>query len=125
VRAVIVTNTKGVAVRVGTNVAVRVGVNVGDGTSEAVGVGAVEVGNGPRRDCDVSASAVPVLLAFLCVCMASGEVPEVIAYTTTIKPAQKRIASKICRWTRFSFNTLRLTQAALLALMRLQSWLWC
>ena len=46
--AVKVMNTTGVAVLVGVGDGVRVGVKVGEGTSEAVGVGAVEVGKGPR-----------------------------------------------------------------------------
>jgi hypothetical protein len=73
VRAVKVTNTCGVAVEVGVRVGVRVGVEVGEGISDAVGVGAVEVGNGPSSACAVSASAVRVLFASLRACTASGD----------------------------------------------------
>jgi hypothetical protein len=72
VRAVKVGSNVGVGlgVRVTVGVAVgRVGVKVG--VSEAVGVGAVEVGKGPRRDSAVSARAVFVLMAF-CRAAASG-----------------------------------------------------
>ena len=72
VRAVNVMNTSGVAVGVRVRVGVRVGVQVGLGMSEAVAVGAVEVGKGPSRASDVSASAVRVLLACLCRFDASG-----------------------------------------------------
>jgi hypothetical protein len=58
----------GIKVRVGVSVRVTVGVAVGMvgvkvGVSEAVGVGAVEVGKGPRSESAVSARAVFVLLA--------------------------------------------------------------
>jgi hypothetical protein len=58
----------GIKVRVGVSVRVMVGVAVGMvgvkvGVSEAVGVGAVEVGKGPRSESAVSARAVFVLLA--------------------------------------------------------------
>lgn len=60
-------------------VGVRVGVKVGGGVSEAVGVGAVKVGKGPRSACDVNASAVRVLAAFLCICATSGDRRDVSA----------------------------------------------
>jgi hypothetical protein len=63
VRAVMVMNGIGVAVEVGVRVGVRVGVQVEVKISEAVALGAVDVGKGPSRDCEVSARAVPVLLA--------------------------------------------------------------
>ena len=48
-----------------------VGVSVG--VSEGVGVGAVEVGKGPRRDPAVRARAVLVLFAFCCASASRGE----------------------------------------------------
>jgi len=48
-----------------------VGVRVG--VSEAVEVGAVEVGNGPRSESAVSARAVLVLFAFCCASASTGE----------------------------------------------------
>ena len=77
VRAVKVTNTRGVAVGVGVRVGVRVGVQVGVKTSVAVTVGSVEVGNGPSRACEVSARAVRVLLASCCEFAAPGDSREV------------------------------------------------
>jgi hypothetical protein len=58
----------GMKVRVGVSVRVTVGVAVGMvgvkvGVSEAVGVGAVEVGKGPKSESAVSAKAVFVLFA--------------------------------------------------------------
>ena len=49
----------------------RVGVSVG--VSEAVAVGAVEVGKGPRRESAVSAMAVLVLFACCCASASRGE----------------------------------------------------
>src|SRR5688572_27397469 len=72
VLAVKVMNGIGVCVGVRVLVGVRVGVRVREGVSEAVWVGAVDVGKGPNSACDVSATAVRVLLAFRCVCVMSG-----------------------------------------------------
>ena len=77
VRAVKVTNTSGVAVGVRVRVGVRVEVPVGPGVSEGVALGAVAVGKGPSRACEVSASAVRVLLAPRCRFAASGDFREV------------------------------------------------
>jgi len=71
--AVKVITTTGVTVRVGVRVGVRVAVKVGAGVSDGVGVGAVEVGKGPKSAWDVSATAVLVLLACLCASPISGE----------------------------------------------------
>ena len=71
--AVKVITTTGVTVRVGVRVGVRVAVDVGAGVSDGVGVGAVELGKGPRSAREVSATAVRVPLAFLCASLASGE----------------------------------------------------
>lgn len=77
VRAVKVMNTCGVAVGVRVRVGVGVGVSLGPGVFEAVAVGAVAVGKGPSRACEVSASAVRVLLAPWCRSAASGDSREV------------------------------------------------
>ena len=61
-----------VGVLVGVRVGVRLGVKVGEGTSEAVVVGAVDVGKGPKSASEVSARAVLVRMAFLCASSASG-----------------------------------------------------
>ena len=71
--AVKVMTTTGVAVLVGVRVGVRVAVEVGAGVSDGVGVGAVELGNGPKSAWDVSATAVRVPRAFLCALPVSGE----------------------------------------------------
>ena len=70
--AVKVITTTGVAVLVGVRVGVRVGVKVAEGMLEAVGVGAVEVGKGPKSAWEVSTMAVRVPLACLCASPASG-----------------------------------------------------
>jgi hypothetical protein len=71
--AVKVITTTGVTVGVGVRVGVRVPVSVGAGVSDGVGVGAVELGNGPKSAWDVSATAVRVPRAFLCALPVSGE----------------------------------------------------
>ena len=73
VLAVKVITTLGVTVLVGVRVGVRVAVEVGAGVSDGVGVGAVELGKGPRSARDVSATAVLVFLACLCASPVSGE----------------------------------------------------
>lgn len=72
VRAVSVMNVRGVCVFVGVRVGVRVGVEVGEGMSDAVGVGAVDVGKGPKSACEVRANAVFVLFASFCPADRSG-----------------------------------------------------
>lgn len=72
VLSVKVTTTTGVAVLVGVRVGVRVAVKVVVGMLEAVAVGAVDVGKGPKSAREVSATAVRVPLAFLCKSAASG-----------------------------------------------------
>ena len=65
-----------VGVLVGVRVAVGVAVGIVDvmvGVSEAVGVGTVEVGKGPRSDRAVRATAVFVLFAFCCSSASRGE----------------------------------------------------
>ena len=79
VRAVNVMNVIGVEVGVRVRVGVRVGVQVGLEISEAVAVGAVDVGKGPSRACAVSARAVRVLFASRCSPAASGDSREVSA----------------------------------------------
>jgi hypothetical protein len=73
VRAVKVMRGTGVVVGVRVLVAVRVGVDVGDGISEAVCVGAVEVGKGPSSASEVSATAVRVLFARRSAAAGSGD----------------------------------------------------
>ena len=70
--AVNVIRTTGVAVLVGVRVGVRVAVKVGEGMLEAVDVGAVDVGKGPKSAREVSAMAVLVPLAYLCASAISG-----------------------------------------------------
>lgn len=113
VRAVTVMNTRGVAVAVGVRVGVRVGVSVGLGISEAVAVGAVEVGKGPSRACEVSARAVRVRIAFRCRSVESRDSREASADTARIKPINKSIANTIIA-SRFSLKFLKFTLAALL-----------
>ena len=72
VLSVKVITTRGVTLLVGVRVGVRVAVKVGVGTSEAVAVGAVEVGKGPKSAWEVSSMAVLVPLAFLPASVVSG-----------------------------------------------------
>jgi hypothetical protein len=65
--------TKGVAVLEGIGVTVRVAVKVIVGVGDAVSVGAVEVGKGPRSTCAVRAMAVLVLLALPCAIISIDE----------------------------------------------------
>ena len=68
----------GIRVLVGLGVRVTVGVAVGMvgvsvGVSEAVDVGTVEVGKGPKSDSAVRARAVLVLSTFCCAAASRGE----------------------------------------------------
>lgn len=93
VRSVRVKYTKGVRVRVGTKVGVWLAVGVGEGISEAVAVGAVEVGKGPSSACDVPASAVLVPIAS----PSSRGTLDRSAETITTTPSRKRVTMKSWR----------------------------
>ena len=93
VLAVKVMTGRGVNVRVGVRVGVRLGVNVADGTMEGVAVGAMDVGNGPNRDCEVSARAVRVPRDVRPASRPPGEISKMLE-RPTIKPIIKRHTNK-------------------------------
>ena len=97
--------TDGVAVGM---IGVRVGV------SEAVGVGAVAVGKGPRSDPAVSARAVLVLFAFCCAFASRGERLNATMKTNASRPIHRILMSKTCKGIRFSFR-FKFTFAVLLS----------
>jgi len=87
---------KGVGVLEGRGVVVCVGVKVLVGVFEAVAVGAVAVGNGPRSALSVIARAVLVLFALF------SASPRLVGslkaiQSTTIKPMNKAVAPTVCR----------------------------
>jgi hypothetical protein len=101
----------------GVRVAVGVAVGIVDvivGVSEAVAVGAVEVGKGPRSDPAVSARAVFVLFAFRCAPTSRGERLKAMKKSSRIKPIPKRPNNKTCIGPRFSFQ-FKFTFAVLLS----------
>ena len=96
-----------VGVREGVRVAVGVAVGIVDvivGVSEAVAVGAVEVGKGPRSNPAVRARAVFVLFAFRCASASRGERQKAMTESSKIKPIPMRPTNRTCSGTRFSFQ---------------------
>lgn len=113
--AVKVMSTNGVAVLVRVTVGVRVGVKVGSGVCDAVGVGTVDVGNGPKSARDVSATAVRVRIAFWCACAESGCAREISVFAARINTIRISTTKNTCKNTRFSLRKLRFNLAALLS----------
>jgi len=98
VRGVAVWMKKRLGVRVGVLVGVTVGVGVMVGVFEAVEVGRVPVGNGPRSASEVNATAVrvPLTLAFTPSPRTVGR-SKMITYVSTVSARHKRHPSRMGR----------------------------
>ena len=104
VRNVPVAGTKGVRLGVVDEVGVRLAVGVMVRVFDAVGVGRVAVGKGPTSAWEVSAIAVLVLLALVCWPALSGGTLDIMALHTANRIRLKRIATKTCGKSAYSFQ---------------------